>query len=67
MKLQINDAGSWRHISNFDRLDEPTVRVRAAQLAVALNERTKLRILDDKNNPRAHCKGPEFTWEEWKQ
>ena len=65
MKLQINDAGSWRHISNFDRLDEPTVRLRAVQLAIALSQRVKLRILDDNNNLRAHAKGPDFTWEDW--
>jgi len=65
MKLQINDAGSWRHISNFAKVDEQAVRFRAIQLAVHLNERMKLRILDDNNNLRAHCKGPDFTWEEW--
>ena len=67
MKLQINDAGSWRHISNFDSKDEPAVRERAVKLAVVLNERAKLRILDDKSSLKAHCKGPDFTWEEWNQ
>ncbi|OON62307.1 hypothetical protein B0920_02180 [Massilia sp. KIM] len=66
MKLQINDAGSWRHISRLDQKDEQMVRQRAAQLVVHLNDRAKLRILDEANAVQAHCQGPDFTWEDRK-
>jgi hypothetical protein len=64
MKLQINDAGSWRHISNFNAIDESGVRLQAPKLMVIVNERATLRILDDKGNVRAYCKGPNFNWEQ---
>ena len=64
MKLQINDAGSWRHISNFDAIDESGVRQQAPKLMAVVNERATLRILDDTGNVRAHCKGPDYNWEE---
>jgi len=64
MKLQINDAGSWRHISNFDALAEGEVRARSARLAYALNERCRLRIMGDRGEVKAYCKGPHFLWEE---
>jgi hypothetical protein len=64
MKIQINDAGSWRHVLTFDRTVERDVRQRAIKLVAVVNERSKLRILDDQGNLRATCKGPEFTWEE---
>jgi hypothetical protein len=63
MKLQINDQGSWRHICNFDRTVEADVRMRAAKLACVVNERAKLRILDDRSAVHAHATGPDFTWE----
>jgi hypothetical protein len=64
MKLQINDAGSWRHILTFDKSVEADVRERVVKLVVVVNERAKLRILDDLSELRAHCQGPDFTWEE---
>lgn len=67
MKLQINDAGSWRHISNFDVLVEGEVRARAARLAYALNERCRMRILNDSGLVKAHCDGPHFMWEDKKE
>jgi hypothetical protein len=67
MKLQINDAGSWRHVLAFEGTVEQDVRQRAIKLVAVVNERAKLRILDDRSNLRATCQGPEFTWEERKQ
>lgn len=64
MRLQINDAGSWRHVLAFEPADEPDVRQRAVKLVCVVNERAGLRILDDKANVKATCKGPYFTWEE---
>jgi hypothetical protein len=64
MKLQINDAGSWRHILNFDKTEESAVRERSIKLVAVVNERCKIRILDDKGEPRAYSQGPDFTWEE---
>lgn len=64
MKLQINDAGSWRHICAFERTVEKDVRERAVKLMVVVNERAKLRILDDRGHLRAICQGPNFTWGE---
>jgi hypothetical protein len=66
MKLQINDAGSWRHVLGFDKSVEPDVRQRAIKLVAVVNERAKLRILDNKNSILATCQGPDFTWEERK-
>lgn len=63
MKLQINDAGSWRHVSSFDAINESAVRQQAPKLMVVVNERATMRILDDKGNVRAHCKGPNYNWE----
>lgn len=64
MKLQINDAGSWRHISNFEALNESGVRQQAQKLVAVVNERAALRILDDKGAVRSTCKGPNFNWED---
>jgi hypothetical protein len=66
MKLQINDAGSWRHVSNFDALHESGVRQQAPKLMAIVNERATLRILDDKGDVRAYCRGPDYNWEERK-
>ncbi|MBC7857990.1 MAG: hypothetical protein H7Z39_04260 [Burkholderiaceae bacterium] len=62
MKLQINDSGSWRHIAAFAQEDERDVRARSVKLLVVINERAKLRILDDQNSATATCKGPDFNW-----
>lgn len=67
MKLQINDAGSWRQILNFDQSVAEQVCERAVGLVAVVNERAKLRILDDEGSVRAYCDGPHFTWEERKQ
>lgn len=67
MKLQINDAGSWRHIVIFDKSVELDVRTRSIKLFSVINERVKLRILDDKGDVHATCTGPFFMWEESKQ
>lgn len=64
MKLQINDAGSWRHVFKFDRTFVSAVRERAIKLVAVVNEHSKLRILDDQGNVHAICQGPDFTWEE---
>lgn len=64
MKLQINDSGSWRHVSSFNAIDEVGVRDKARKLVAIANERAKLRILDDKGNRKATCSGPDFDWEE---
>lgn len=64
MKLQVNDAGSWRHVLTFERTVELAVRQRAIKLVAVVNERCKMRILDDKGVPSAYCKGPDFSWEE---
>lgn len=64
MRLQINDAGSWRHVMTFGAGDEAAVRERAVKLVCVVNERSKLRILDDKAELKATCSGPHFTWEE---
>ncbi len=64
MRLQINDRGSWRHVMVFDATDEPHVRQRAVKLVSVVNERAKLRILDDKAVLKATCQGPNFNWEE---
>lgn len=64
MKLQINDAGSWRHVSTFEAINESGVRKQAPKLIAIVNERAVLRILDDKGNVRAHCKAPDYDWKE---
>lgn len=64
MKLQINDAGSWRHIVAFNAIDETGVRKTAAKFVAVVNERASLRILDDKGNVRAICRAPDFDWQE---
>lgn len=64
MKLQINDRGSWRHVANFSVVNEGSVRVHAAKLVAAMNERATLRILDENNKVHAYCKGPNYQWEE---
>jgi hypothetical protein len=64
MRLQINDAGSWRHILAFNAADEKDVRQRAVKLVCVVNERATLRILNDKAELKATCHGPSFTWEE---
>lgn len=64
MRLQINDAGSWRHVVSFQADDEQDVRTRAVKLVCVVNERGKLRILDDKAVVKATCSGPNFVWED---
>ncbi|MDQ2822434.1 MAG: hypothetical protein M3Y65_18995 [Pseudomonadota bacterium] len=64
MKLQIKDAGSWRHILNFDKNVETAVRQRSVKLIAAVNNRITLRILDDQGAIRARAAAPDFTWEE---
>lgn len=64
MRLQINDSGSWRHVLRFDASDEQDVRVRAVKLVCVVNERSKLRILDDKAVVKATCSGPDFSWQD---
>lgn len=64
MRLQIKDAASWRHVLAFEPAAEQDVRQRAVKLVCVVNESAGLRILDDKANVKATCKGPNFTWEE---
>jgi hypothetical protein len=64
MRLQINDAGSWRHVLVFEAADEQDVRQRAVKLVCVVNERAKLRILDDRAGVKATCSGPNFVWED---
>lgn len=64
MKLQINDAGSWRQVSNFNAFDEHAVREQSAKLLAIVNERASLRILDDTGAVRAYCKAPDYSWRE---
>jgi len=64
MRLQINDSGSWRHVLRFDASDEQDVRIRAVKLVCVVNERSKLRILDDKAEVKATCSGPDFSWQD---
>lgn len=62
MKLQINDAGSWRHVLTFKENAERDVRVRAVKLICIVNEHAKLRILDDKGDVKATSQPPNFEW-----
>lgn len=62
MKLQINDSGSWRHVVTFDSTVENATRERSVKLLAIINERARMRILDDRSKVKATCKGPEFTW-----
>ncbi len=64
MKLQINDAGSWRHILNFNKNVESAVRQQSIKLIIEVNERYKLRILDDAGEIRSIAKAPNFNWED---
>ena len=64
MKIQINDSGSWRHIAVFDKTVEVAMRKSAARFLAIVNERAKLRILDDKGAVKATCRGPDFDWAE---
>ena len=65
MKLQINAAGSWRHMLDFDAGDVRIVASRAVLLVRATRTtRCRLRVLNDDGSEKAFCEAPDYLWTE---
>ncbi|MES2148632.1 MAG: hypothetical protein V4508_02455 [Pseudomonadota bacterium] len=62
MKLQIKDAGAWRNIAGFTRVDEKAVLAAAADLLRSLQQpHTVLRVAEG-DTPLFWCRAPDFLW-----
>ena len=68
MKLQINDKGSWRNVSEFplERIDE--IKSDSSIFSTIVNQKASLRIVETapKQLPVSLwvAKGPEFVWKQ---
>jgi hypothetical protein len=62
MRLQINSAGAWRNVLDYDQVDDAAVREHAAALATLSGD--KLRVLHEDGKPAARWSKTRG-WEEW--
>lgn len=62
MKLQINEAGSWRNVLSFNPEQRTNVEEAAVMLAKAADLNSSLSILDEVGARIAICRAPDYTW-----